>query len=119
MFSGMLQQILDRTEGAEMALLVGNDGIVIDRAGQTEDTEFESLAAEFAVVMNRSRATAADTGLGTLSELMTVTDQAILLTKIVNEDFFVMMKLGIDCTVGRARYEARRMEYMVEQILES
>lgn len=117
MFAGLLNQIISRTEGAEMALLVGNDGIIIERAGQETDTEFDSLAAEYAVVLKRSRFTASDTGLGVLNELLTVTDKAILLTKIVNEDFFVMMKLSSTQGIGRARYEVKRAEYLMEEII--
>lgn len=119
MFSGLLKQILQRTEGAEMALLVGNDGIIIERAGQEIDSDFDSLAAEYAVVLNRSRFTATDTGLGQLNEMLTITDKSILLTKIVNEDFFVMMKINAGAVLGRARYEIWRAEMMMDEIISS
>ena len=62
MFSKLLNQLAARTKGAEMVLLVGTDGIVIERAGKEKDGEFESLAAEYAVVLNRSRSTATEIG---------------------------------------------------------
>ena len=108
--------MVSRTEGAEMVLLVGTDGIVIERAGEEKDTEFDNLAAEYAVVLNRSRSTATDTGLGKLNELLTITDQSVLLTRILNEDYFVMMKLNHASYLGRARYEARRAELLIEEM---
>ncbi|MBS1810036.1 MAG: roadblock/LC7 domain-containing protein [Acidobacteria bacterium] len=116
LFSKLLNQLVSRTEGAEMVLLVGTDGIVIERAGEEKDVEFDNLAAEYAVVLNRSRATATDTGLGQLNELLTITDQAVLLTRILNEDYFVMMKLNNSSYLGRARYEARRAELLIEEM---
>ena len=88
-----------------MVLLVGTDGIIIERVGKETDADFDALAAEYAVVLNRSRSTATDTGLGKLNELLTITNQSILLTKILNEDYFVMMKLQVTSSLGRARYE--------------
>ena len=99
-----------------MVLLVGTDGIVIERVGEENDPDFDTLAAEYAVVLNRSRATVTDIGLGQLNELLTITDQSVLLTRILNEDYFVMMKLTHPCYLGRARYEARRAELLLEEI---
>lgn len=99
-----------------MVLLVGTDGIIIERVGTVLDADFDALAAEYAVVLNRSRSTATDTGLGQLNELLTITDQSILLTKILNEDYFVMMKLHSTSSLGRARYEVRRTELMIEEL---
>ena len=107
MFTQLLNQLSSRTEGAEMVLLVGTDGIIIERVGEEIDADFDALAAEYAVVLNRSRATATDTGLGKLNELLTITNESILLTKILNEDYFVMMKLNAASGLGRARYEIR------------
>lgn len=99
-----------------MVLLVGTDGIVIERVGEETDSDFDNLAAEYAVVLNRSRATATDTGLGKLNEVLTITDQSVLLTRILNEDYFVMMKLRHTSFLGRARYEARRAELVIEEM---
>jgi predicted regulator of Ras-like GTPase activity (Roadblock/LC7/MglB family) len=116
LFTQLLNQLSSRTAGAEMVLLVGTDGIIIERVGQEIDADFDALAAEYAVVLNRSRATATDTGLGTLNELLTITNESILLTKILNEDYFVMMKLNATSGLGRARYEIRRTELMIEEM---
>jgi predicted regulator of Ras-like GTPase activity (Roadblock/LC7/MglB family) len=117
LFSNLLNQLASRTEGAEIVLLVGTDGIIIERVGEEKDSDFDSLAAEYAVVLNRSRSTAADTGLGHLNEMLTITNQAVLLTRILNEDYFVLMKLHNTSHLGRARYEARRAELMIEEML--
>ena len=116
MFTQLLNQLSDRTEGAEMVLLVGTDGIIIERIGEEKDADFDALAAEYAVVLNRSRATATDTGLGKLNELLTITNQSVLLTKILNEDYFVMMKLNSAGCLGKARYEVRRTELLIEEL---
>lgn len=99
-----------------MVLLVGTDGIIIERVGEETDADFDALAAEYAVVLNRSRSTATDTGLGKLNEMLTITNQSILLTKILNEDYFVMVKLQAASSLGRARYEVRRTELMIEEM---
>jgi predicted regulator of Ras-like GTPase activity (Roadblock/LC7/MglB family) len=99
-----------------MALLVGTDGIIIERVGVEKEADFDALAAEYAVVLNRSRATATDTGLGQLNELLTITDESILLTKILNEDYFVMLRLASQSSLGRARFEVRRAELLIEEM---
>jgi predicted regulator of Ras-like GTPase activity (Roadblock/LC7/MglB family) len=117
LFSNLLNQLASRTKGAEMVLLVGTDGIIIERAGEEKDSDCDNLAAEYAVVLNRSRFTATDTGLGKLNELLTITNQSVLLTRILNEDYFVLMKLRNASYLGRARYEARRAELLIEEML--
>lgn len=117
LFSNLLNQLASRTEGAEMVLLVGTDGIIIERVGEEKDSDCDTLAAEYAVVLNRSRFTATDTGLGKLNELLTITNQSVLLTRILNEDYFVLMKLRNTSYLGRARYEARRAELLIEEML--
>jgi predicted regulator of Ras-like GTPase activity (Roadblock/LC7/MglB family) len=116
LFTKILNQLSSRTAGAEMVLLVGTDGIIIERVGEEKDADFDALAAEYAVVLNRSRFTATDTGLGKLNELLTITNQSILLTKILNEDYFVMVKLNPESSLGRARYEVRRTELLIEEM---
>jgi predicted regulator of Ras-like GTPase activity (Roadblock/LC7/MglB family) len=116
LFTNLLNQLAARTEGAEMVLLVGTDGIIIERVGEEKEADFDALAAEYAVVLNRSRFTATDTGLGKLNELLTITDQTILLTKILTEDYFVMMRLNPQSSLGRARYEVRRTELIIEEM---
>ena len=103
-----------RLEGAETALIVGMDGIIVERKGVPAGVDLDALAVEYAALLRRTWHAASDTGLGSLQELFTVTDNSVLLVRALNEDYFLLLKLAAEANVGRARFELRRLQLLLE-----
>jgi len=43
-----------------------------------------------------------------------VTDNSVLLVRALNEDYFLLLKLAAEANVGRARFELRRLQLLLE-----
>ena len=60
-------------------MIMGTDGIPIERLVRQPHANMEAVAAEYTTLLRASVSAAADTGLGDLRELSMVTDQMIAL----------------------------------------
>lgn len=114
MFTNLLKRMVSRVEGAGAAIIVGMDGIIVERAVREGAEDWDVLAVEYATLLRRSRHAASDTGLGELQELLAVTDHHILLVKLLSEEYFVLMTLPPNSNIGRARYELRHAQLVLQ-----
>ncbi len=112
MFKETLEAILERTEGSLGALIMGTDGIavesVVSEAGK--DANLDVAAAEFTSLVRNSQRAAIDTGLGNLRELVVSVERAIVIMRLLNREYFVVLALGPAGNLGRGRFELRKAE---------
>ena len=112
MFKDILETVIERTEGSLGALIMGVDGIAVERtlkqAGQ--EANLDVAAAEFTSLVRNAQRAGKDTGLGGLHELVISLDDAILLIRLLGRDYFVVLAIHPEGNLGRARFELRRAE---------
>lgn len=112
MFKGILETIIERTEGSLGALIMGVDGIAVERslkqAGQ--ESNLDVAAAEFTSLVRNAQRAGKDTGLGNLHELVISLDGAVLLIRLLGRDYFVVLAIHPEGNLGRARFELRKAE---------
>ena len=112
MFKEILETLLERTEGSLGALIMGIDGIAVERslrqAGQ--EANLDVAAAEFTSLVRSAQRAGKDTGLGSLRELVISLDDAVLLMRLLGRDYFVVLAIRPDGNLGRARFELRKAE---------
>jgi predicted regulator of Ras-like GTPase activity (Roadblock/LC7/MglB family) len=117
MFKEVLEAIIERTEGSLGALIMGVDGIAVERllkeAGQ--DANLDVAAAEFTSLVRNSQKAGKDTGLGNLRELMISLDSAIVIMRLLGNDYFVVLAMNPDGNLGRARFELRKAELQLKK----
>jgi len=117
MFKEALETILERTEGSLGALIMGIDGIAVERllkeAGQ--EANLDVAAAEFTSLVRSAQKAGKDTGLGNLRELMISLDDAVLIMRLLGQDYFVVLAISPDGNLGRARFELRKAELQLKQ----
>ena len=72
MFKEMLEDIIGRTEGSLGALIMGTDGIAVEKVlGEAGiDANLDVAAAEFTSLVRSAQRAGTDTGLGGLRELV-------------------------------------------------
>ena len=115
MFSGLLQKMVERIDGAEGAVIMGLDGIIVERASLGGSEDLDLIAAECTSLLRNSVRTSSDTGLGELQELLMVTNQVTFVIKLLNPEYFVLLALDPGSNLGRARFELRKTQLMLEQ----
>jgi predicted regulator of Ras-like GTPase activity (Roadblock/LC7/MglB family) len=112
MFKETLETIMEHTEGSLGVLIMGTDGISVERllreAGQ--EANLDIAAAEFTSLVKNAQKVGKDTGLGNLRELVVSLEGAVVLMRLLGRDYFVVLALTPDGNLGRARFELRKAE---------
>jgi len=112
MFRELLESILERTEGSLGALIMGTDGIAVEKilADGGLEANLDVAAAEFTSLIRGAQRTGADLGLGNLRELVISLDKSVIVMRLLSRDYFVVLALTTDGNLGRGRYELRKAE---------
>jgi predicted regulator of Ras-like GTPase activity (Roadblock/LC7/MglB family) len=115
-FTDTLAQMLSRIEGGVAAIILGIDGIPIERHASEPPSslDIDSVATEFTTLLRRSARTATDTGLGELREMMLATEEMTFLLRPITPDYFLLLALRRGGNVGRARFELRKAQLALE-----
>ena len=112
MFKQPLEQILERTEGAVAALIMGTDGIAVEKVLLPEGREanLDVAAAEMTSLVRGAQRAGGDTGLGALRELLVVFAGMSLVARLLTPDYFVVLAVNPEGNLGRGRFELRKAE---------
>ncbi|MCI0350562.1 MAG: roadblock/LC7 domain-containing protein, partial [Acidobacteriales bacterium] len=89
MFKSLLETIMERTEGSLGALIMGLDGISVEKVLGDAGTEanLDVAAAEFTSLVRSAQRAGNDTGLGNLKELMISLEQAVVVMRLLSRDY--------------------------------
>lgn len=119
MFKEILQEALLRTEGCLGALIMGMDGIPVEEVWNPtgKDLNFDVAVAEFSTVIKNLFRINKDIGLGKLNEMTISTERGIFVFRVVGSNYFLVLVLSEEGNFGRARYELRRVELLLEKEL--
>ncbi|HVF23376.1 MAG TPA: roadblock/LC7 domain-containing protein [Pyrinomonadaceae bacterium] len=108
----MLESIIARTEGSLGALIMGTDGIAVEKVlGQAgAEANLDVAAAEFTSLVRGAQRAGTDTGLGGVRELVISLEGAVMLMRLLTKDYFVVLALRAEGNIGRGRFELRKAE---------
>src|SRR5215212_8304164 len=112
MVKEMLESIIERTEGSLGALIMGTDGIAVEKVLGDAGVEanLDVAAAEFTSLVRNAQRAGNDTGLGSLRELAVNLESAVVIMRLFTRDYFVVLALKPDGNFGRGRFELRKAE---------
>jgi predicted regulator of Ras-like GTPase activity (Roadblock/LC7/MglB family) len=106
-FQGALRAIADRVPESQVLMIMGTDGIPIERLVLSPVANLEAVAAEYTTLLRASVSAATDTGLGELREFSVVTDRMTALLVGITADYFLFAALSPGALIGRARFALR------------
>jgi predicted regulator of Ras-like GTPase activity (Roadblock/LC7/MglB family) len=117
MFKEVLQEALDRTEGCLGVLIMGIDGIPVEKVWEPEAAEknLDVAVAEYTSLVRNARRTNRDMGLGKLLEFVLTSDSGTFILRFVGEEYFIAMVLSSEGNFGRGRFELRKAELLLEK----
>ena len=90
-----------------MVMVIGTDGIPIERLVVRPDANVEAVAAELTTLLRASLSAASDTGLGALEELSLVTERMTALLVAITPEYFLFASFAPGALIGRARFALR------------
>jgi predicted regulator of Ras-like GTPase activity (Roadblock/LC7/MglB family) len=106
-FSEPLRRIAASVPETQLIMIMGTDGIPIERLVVQPDPNLEAVAAEYTTLLRASLSAASDTGLGELQELTVVTERMTALLVGITPEYFLFAALAPGALVGRARHLMR------------
>jgi predicted regulator of Ras-like GTPase activity (Roadblock/LC7/MglB family) len=116
MFDEILKNIVARTDGAVGALIMGLDGISVARADREDSPiDIDVIAAEYTTLLRKSTKGTDDAALGPLRELVVSADRFAFLIKPITAEYFLVLVLGANRGLGRARFELRKAQLALEE----
>jgi predicted regulator of Ras-like GTPase activity (Roadblock/LC7/MglB family) len=112
MFKEPLRAIIERTDGSIGALIMGTDGIAVEKVltEEARDANLDVAAAEFTSLVRNAQRAGVDTGLGGLRELVISLESAVMVMRLLSRDYFVVLAMRPDGNLGRGRFEIRKAE---------
>ncbi len=103
-FAEALEDVAKRVPETEVLMILGTDGIPIERLIVRPDPNMEAVAAELTTLLRASLSAAADTGLGALHELSIETERMTALLVSITPDYFLFASFSPGALMGRARF---------------
>jgi predicted regulator of Ras-like GTPase activity (Roadblock/LC7/MglB family) len=112
MFKEALANIIEKTEGATGALIMGMDGIPVERVFLPEgsETNMDVAAAEVTSLVRNAVRAGGNTGLGPLREMVVNFEDIHILARLFTPEYFVVLALKPGGNLGRGRFELRKAE---------
>ena|ERR1051326_3529769 len=117
-FADLLKQIVTRVDGAIGALIMGLDGIAIEQQiidAERYDNRLSMIAAAYATLLRNSMRTSSDVGVGQLQEMSVISGNMMLVIKLINPEYFLLVALDQNGNIGRARFELRKAQLLLEE----
>jgi predicted regulator of Ras-like GTPase activity (Roadblock/LC7/MglB family) len=117
MFKEFLETIIGRVDGSIGALIMGTDGIAVEKvlSEAGKEANLDVAAAEFTSLVRGAQRAGSDLGLGGLRELVVSLDDLIVVMRLLSRDYFVVLALRPDGNLGRGRFELRKAELQLKK----
>jgi len=117
MFKETLQTIVEKTDGGLGALIMGVDGLSVEKffteAGSAANLDV--AAAELTSLIRSASRSGNDLNLGELRELVVAHDEVTFVMRFFSKDYFAILALSPEGNIGRGRYELRKAELMLAE----
>ncbi len=107
-FKVLLSEMVERTPGAQGAILADWEGEAVDQVGLMDDYDLKLIGAYKGVILTNLRDVAGRLNGDQLKEIVITTEQAQLIILPVTLDYFLVLTLNRSDLLGRALFEARR-----------
>jgi len=117
MFKEQLRELVDQIGEARGALIVGLDGLAVEKVSLDDELNLEAFAAEYLSLIKQTMEANRDLGVGGIRELTVFSENLIAILKAVTPEYFLVCALSPEGNFGRARFEMRKSMFALEQEL--
>lgn len=107
-FTERLQKVLRNVEGARAIAVIGRDGIAVERLVLFDEPNLDLATAQFTDIAKKLQFANQEMDAGVLREMIQRTDRYMVILTTITPEYFLMMILGEDGSLGRARFELRK-----------
>lgn len=106
-FGDILKAVVNGTEGAMGALIVGVDGIPVEEYAVTGDIDLQSMTVEYSTLLKEIEKGSQAAQLGTTKEVTVIADHAMIMLRRLNNEYFMVLIIRPDGNFGKGRFLLR------------
>ena len=114
-FGDVLKGLGDKLDGLVGVVVMGMDGIPIERHLKGTGPNFDILATEATGLLRSSVQASNELNAGNLKELVVQTDGLTMLAVAITEEYVLLAALRPDSNYGRARFYLKRAALTLEK----
>lgn len=106
-FADILKEVVQGTEGALGALVVGVDGISVEEYSLDHEIDLQSMTVEYATLLKEIERGSQSSQLGSTKEVTVIADKAMIMLRRLNEEYFMVLIIKPDGNFGKGRFLLR------------
>ena len=107
-FTERLQKVLQTVEGAKAVAVIGRDGIAVERLALSDEPNLDLATAQFTDIAKKLQVANQELEAGALKEMIQRTERYLVVLTTITSEYFLMLILAEDGSLGRARFELRK-----------
>ena len=106
-FADIIKEVVQGTEGALGALVVGIDGIPVEEFSVNTDIDLQSMTVEYATLLKEIERGSQASQLGSTKEVTVIADKAMIMLRRLTEEYFLVLIIKPDGNFGKGRFLLR------------
>jgi len=106
-FADILKEVVQGTEGAMGALVVGVDGISVEEFTLDKEIDLQSMTVEYATLLKEIERGSQSSQLGSTREVTVIADKAMIMLRRLNDEYFMVLIIRPDGNFGKGRFLLR------------
>jgi len=114
-FTEVLEDVSSKIDDCLGLVVMGLDGIPIERCIVDGTQNFDLLATEATTLLRTTRQASEELGSGALREIIVMTEKMALLTTAITEDYVLLAALRSGSNYGKARFHMKRAALRLEK----
>ena len=106
-FTDILKEVVNGTEGAIGALVIGVDGISVDEYSTGGAIDLQSMSVEYSALLKEIEKGSQAAHLGSTKEVTIISEKAMIMLRRLNDDYFLVLVIRPDGNFGKGRFLLR------------
>ena len=106
-FADVLKEVVQGTEGALGALVVGLDGIPVEEYSTGGDVDIQSMTVEYSSLLKEIEKGSQAAQMGSTKEVTVIAEKAMIMLRRLNADYFFVLIIRPDGNFGKGRFLLR------------
>ena len=106
-FGEILKTVVDGTEGALGALVVGIDGIPVDEYSVGGEIDLQSMTVEYSAILKEIEKGSQAAQLGSTNEVTVIAEKAMIMLRRLTDEYFLVLIIKPDGNFGKGRFLLR------------
>ncbi len=108
MFTEILREVVEKTDGAIASVLMGFDGITVDTYAPGESPfDVETVGMEYSVVLLQIKQAAEMLEIGNTTEVAVQAENMTTLIRLLTDEYFIALAIQPGGNYGKGRYMLR------------